>query len=274
MNKVGIVDVSPETAKNWLDNKYPGQRKVRTQHVNRIAAEIEMGKWCVNNDAITLINGKLANGQHRCMAIVQANRAVQALVLETEESESFNSMDSGVSRSMNDVLEYYNFQNTTIISPASKFIIAYDRGLITWRGIADGRNQKRVDGEKIDVVSRSEVLKFCQDNKETLERYAKLATGYYKENPYLLPTHAVAFLFIASRKNEEKALEFIRSIYVGDTRDVAFELRERLIKNKVSKSKLPNPSIFGLLLKAYNMYLNDHVPGFLKIGSKEDFPTI
>lgn len=74
------VLVTPELARQWLlQNR--GNRTVRARAVTRLATVIRDGGWQVTHQGVAFMHdGRLADGQHRLMAVVQAGIAVEMMV--------------------------------------------------------------------------------------------------------------------------------------------------------------------------------------------------
>jgi hypothetical protein len=269
---IAIETVTPTQAAKWLENRFEGQRHVRQPHVQRLASMIQKGDWRLTSDALTLIKGKLGNGQHRCEAIVLAGVPCEALVLRTTDEKLFDVLDSGITRSVSDVLAQHGTSFSSTISTAARTVIAYNRGLITSMKIGGPRN--RPNSPIQDTITRQDVIEYCDINQEKLIAHARLAHKLYAEAGILTPSMAVAFLQIASPKGVQKAQDFIRTVFTGDSKNAAFDVREYLIRNKLGKRKFQSAYIFGLLIKAFRAYLKDERPQRYKIQTNEDFPTI
>lgn len=269
---IAIETITPAQAAKYLENRFDGQRHVRAPHVQRLASMIQKGEWRLTSDAVTLIKGKLGNGQHRCEAIVLAGKPCEALVLRTTDEKLFDVLDSGIARSVSDVLAQHGSGFAVTIASAARTAIAYERGLMSATKI--GRPISRPNSSIQDIITRQDIIAFCDDHQEKLAASAKLVSKWYGEAAILSPSMAVAFLHIASRKGQGKAHDFMKTVYTGDSKDAAFDVRERLIKNKFSKRKLPSAYIFGLLIKAFRAYLNNERPQVYKIMASEEYPTL
>jgi hypothetical protein len=269
---IAIETITPTQAATWLKNRFEGQRHVRAPHVQRLASMIQKGDWRLTSDAVTLIKGKLGNGQHRCEAIVLANKPCEALVLRTTDEKLFDVLDSGIARSVADVLTQHGSGFAVTIASAARTAIAFERGLINHTKIGNPRN--RPNSPVQETITRQDVVSYCDTHQEKLATFAKFATKLYGEAAILAPSIATAFLQIASVKGEKKAMDFIRTVFTGDNKDAAFDVRERLIKNKMSKRKLPSAYIFGLLIKAFRAYLEGARPQVYKIAANEEYPVL
>jgi hypothetical protein len=269
---VAIETITPSQASAWLKNRFEGQRNVREPHVQRLAAMIAKGDWRLTCDAVTLIKGKLGNGQHRCEAIVLSGKPCDALVLRTSDEKLFDVMDSGITRTVSDVMSQHGAAAAMTISSASRTALAYERGLITRMKIGAARN--RPNSQIQDIITRQDVIDYCTEHQEKLASYAKVVAKLYAEAAILAPSLAVAFLKIAGEKNEKKALEFIKTIYTGDVRNAASDIRDRLIKNRLSNKKIASSYLFGILIKGFKAYTEDRRPELYRIGAKEEYPVL
>lgn len=269
---VEIETITPVMAATMLENRFEGQRAVRTGQVQRLASAIRSGNWKVTGDAITLIKGKLGNGQHRCEAIVLAGVPCKALILRTTEESLFDVMDSGISRTVADALNHYEIKNAVSISAAARLALSYDRGMITKNKIASPKDRKQ--GGVWNSITRQDVIDYSVHNRETLSKFCAITQKLYSGTAILSPSMAAAFLQIASLRNEKMAIEFITTIYTGDKDNAARDLRDRLLKNKLANSKMTAAYIFGLLIKGFKAYLSGTRPAYYKIGETEEFPSL
>ncbi len=88
------ITVTLAKAQEFLDiNEYSGQRRRRIRGVNELKAKLLDGKFhlgqiaVIHNDGVSL----LANGQHQCMAAIQAGKSFRAILQEwTVEASDTN----------------------------------------------------------------------------------------------------------------------------------------------------------------------------------------
>lgn len=269
---VAIETITPSIAAALLENRFEGQRTVRMGHVQRLAATIRSGGWKVTGDAITLIKGKLGNGQHRCEAIALAGIACPALVLRTIEESLFDVMDSGISRTVADALNHYEIKTPVSVSAAARFALSYERGMITKNKIGSPKDKKA--GAVWNSITRQDVIDYSVHNRETLSRYCAISAKLYAGAAILSPSVAAAFMQIARLRNEKAAIDFITTVYTGDYENAARDLRERLLKNKLSNAKISTPYIFALMIKAFKAYLKSERPKAYKLGDSEEYPVL
>lgn len=96
--------VTPDIAREWLKvNKI--NRKIRHAMVKYLADQIRAGRWEKIGDGIDFhYDGTLLNGQHRLLAILLANMAVELLVVPGLTDDAYLVRDRGNTKSASDVL--------------------------------------------------------------------------------------------------------------------------------------------------------------------------
>src|ERR1700759_5298586 len=97
--KSQLMLVSPEMAAVWLEANTKN-RAVRLGWVRELAALIERGEFKLTHQGIAFSKtGRLLDGQHRLMAIVEADKAVSLMVTRDADEETFTALDIGARRS-------------------------------------------------------------------------------------------------------------------------------------------------------------------------------
>lgn len=111
--------ITPELAREYLDCNYDN-RTVRARWVQQLADTIRRGQWRETHQGIAFdANGRLVDGQHRLMAIVQADIAVPILVTRDLEDGVYRYVDAGAARKMSDrthLTEQGAWDNETAVS--------------------------------------------------------------------------------------------------------------------------------------------------------------
>lgn len=103
-----VILVTPDMAREWLltntHNRHP-----RSRAVTRYAADMAAGEWPWTCDPIRFSkDGVLLDGQHRLLALIEANVTLPFLVVRGLEPKAQESIDSGVARKFSDVLRLRN----------------------------------------------------------------------------------------------------------------------------------------------------------------------
>ena len=76
-----FLRITPQMAKEFL-TKNNANRTVNQGRVNQYARDIQSGLWQANGEAIKFyVDGSLADGQHRLLAIIKADKEIETLVI-------------------------------------------------------------------------------------------------------------------------------------------------------------------------------------------------
>lgn len=99
-----VETITPEIAKTMLGENV-NNRRISRDNVNLFAREIRNGEWRFNGEAIKFgKDGRLLDGQHRLLAVIAADKPLTTLVIRGLEDETQQTMDSGKTRTLGDVL--------------------------------------------------------------------------------------------------------------------------------------------------------------------------
>ena len=258
---VTIEKINAQQATLMLQNQHELQRGLKESWVNRLAAEMASGNFLLSCDALVLVNNVLYNGQHRLQAVIKANTTCQFLVMRTHDKEIFHVIDAGCKRNVSDVI---GGEHRMCVAAMAMTILSYNQGMTS----AYSRGGAR--------LRRSEAIAFCEQHREKLVALAKLMHSFYKSNRFLSPSTSGAFAYLANEIcGEDFGTTFIKSVYAGDTtNDAAKDLRDKLINNRLSKAKLPNTYLFGLIIKAFNCWMSNQRAKVLRLTQGEDYPAI
>lgn len=110
-----IEKITPELAKSYLDTCNIDNRKIRPGMVSKYANYMITGEWVLSDQCISFdLTGKLINGQHRLLAIVQSGVTIKAMVARHMPEDSFKYLDQGATRSKSDLHKYSQYVNGVI----------------------------------------------------------------------------------------------------------------------------------------------------------------
>jgi len=260
-----IENIKPDQAEEMLANKLPEQRNIREAYVSSLAEEIRSGKWRLTPDAILIVKGQLANGQHRLSAIMRARKACEVIVMRSDDESLYKVIDSGLKRKVADTL--LDVPNACLVAASAKWIMSYDSGSIYSVQNRTGR------------MTRTALVEWTQKHVQDVLDAVTFVKPLYRKAPVLTASLAVALLVIASRKQPDCARKFITEVYEGTDRlTAARDMHSRCLQNASSRAKLPSVGMFALLIKAFRSFQNGTRPGVLKwtrVGdTAEEFPRL
>lgn len=265
--KVSIQEIGPVQAELLLSNILSAQRKQRDGYIAKLADEMKAGRWRLSNDAVMRICGKLGNGQHRLRAVVLSGKPQRFIVLETDDEELYKLVDCGLRRTIADSMQLTTYAQD--IAAIAGWVVRHDKGTLSPSTHKGGKNRA--------LVTRGLVMQYIEENLDVLQLQAAFCANLQAARKIAPASLTGAVLHLASRKQSDarKAEEFIEKLYTGESHnDAAYDMRERLIRDKAARAKLPKSYIFGLLIKSIRSYLKGTRLGTLKIIEGEQFPSL
>lgn len=111
-------------------------RTVSEMQVERYARDMARGQWPLNNQALGFgADGDLYDGQHRLLAVLHAEVAVEMLVVRGMPAEARATIDQGRARSVGDALRIVdgieNGARTTAYVRALRLLVSKRRGTVS-----------------------------------------------------------------------------------------------------------------------------------------------
>lgn len=262
-----VVRVTPKMAGEWLANKSVTNRRLKVTLVARFARDMKNGNWELNGSTIVFDqDGVLLDGQHRLQACIDSKTAFHSLVVFGVKSSAFDTVDTGKTRSTADVFTIHGIPNAILTAAICALI---------WRRDTLG-NFMRVG---LPSVPTTRELELVQAQYADLIQRAIHTTRPCKR---LAPPSLLSALYVFfAEKDQDTADLFFQALAAGDglrSNDPIYLLRERLILDRTSKSRLPKKEIAALIVKAWNYVRNGVSVKQLKwLGTgkgKEGFPEI
>lgn len=99
-----IADLTPALARVLLDRN-EGNRKISESLATGYARDMANGAWHLNGEPIIISsNGLLNDGQHRCAAVIEADRTIPAIFVFGVERSTRTTVDQGRGRTAGDFL--------------------------------------------------------------------------------------------------------------------------------------------------------------------------
>jgi hypothetical protein len=121
------MDITPELAARWLENNHLN-RAVRPRKVDQYAEQMRAGNWLLNGSGIVRdTEGKVADGQHRLLAVCRARATVRMLVVENVDPAVRITIDENIKRQFHDDLRMMGVRNGQIHSALFRKILIWDK---------------------------------------------------------------------------------------------------------------------------------------------------
>lgn len=116
------VALTPVLAEALLDAN-EGNRRIKDRKVDDYARDMANGNWKLNGETIIVSkDGYLNDGQNRCMAVIQANKAIKTMMVFGVDRDTRDTIDHGIGRSPGDDLALNGFHDTVVLAAAARMI--------------------------------------------------------------------------------------------------------------------------------------------------------
>jgi hypothetical protein len=252
--KATQTTLTPALAQALLQRN-PNNRNLSMARAKVLAASITRGEWAANGESIIVdSNGNLLDGQHRCMAVILANQAINTLLVEGVDPSAFATIDLGKQRSAADLLSVAGESYTHDLSSA----------LTTLDMILNNRARR----EKLTFLQRQAFLAQHPELRHSVE--------VAQHGNFIARSVAAAVHYLAAQKyGEPFATKWLR-----DLNALKFDEPQRLLAKALQNARSAGARVTdtrwvcGITLKAIrNSYTNANVR-FLKFGEEESYPVL
>jgi len=224
-----------------------GNRRVSQRRIGQLAAQMRGGHYENTGEPIIVSdNGVLNNGQHRLLAVIEADAAVEMDIRFGIPRKAFVKTDTGAARSGADVLSIRNVSGAPQIAMALRLLIAYERGL---------------PEHLRDYISNDEINRAYDRWPDIEQAVAKVQV--YRFPPQIRSTPLFATTFLAVRAPRAARVdEWLHVLATGleaHREHPAYVLRERLLRGVGSELGTRERQLvrFALMIKSWNMFRND-----------------
>lgn len=217
--KMATETITPAQAKKYLQHNTEN-RAVRHAWVKRLAGMITRGEWKLTHQGIAFAkDGRLIDGQHRLLAIIEANKSAEMLVAREIDEAAYRHIDGGAPRKVADKLKFCE-------DPAVNRAVA---AIVSMRA-------------KITVVSR-EAPTIDQIEDEFLSydaAYLAVGKAWTKRIAKITRAEVGAALVSYAAAHPDHADEFTNQLISGEQLyrgHPAYMLREGLIQGRIGEGR-------------------------------------
>lgn len=265
--QISQVTMTPEWASRILEHN-THNRSVRHGMVRQIASDIVCGRWLLTPQTVSIAtDGRLIDGQHRLMAVVQAGEPVQMMLATDCPSECFAAIDTGQSRTPGDILKIEGVSNYTHVASIIKLVHLYE----TCPGIVWVGNS--------GLLSKQQILDMYRADSDTWDAVTRIAAGFAKA-PCVQISAVGAFLYLyrspsaPSADDEWLSQDYLKLYSTGEMLSAGnpiLALRNwQALQWKIAQVKKPQTQL-ACHIKAYR-YWRDEVQ--LKIFKQPQVPPM
>ena len=264
--------LSPEVAEELLKNNYPLNRALSMPVVLKYADDIRAGRWNeevsdIDQPLATDIYGRLIQGQHRCNAVIVAQKPIYTFIVRGVPEGYYEYLDGGFARSAS---TYLRTKNANRIAAISAAICAIEDGTLSLKSAVNGK----VGSEKKNVfqASRKAQIEKYQNNKGMIDSLYAMSLPI-QQKTHLSPSAVAIALYILLYTGEPESA--IRS-FSGDFATGPIEAANRLLvefcfnMTKANK-KHKRADDIAFVLHAYDHYrAGSHLKSFTKYSATFD----
>lgn len=239
---IQMVELTPALAQALL-NRNPGNRRITQPNVDAMARDIRNGAWALNGQTIVVARtGELNDGQHRCLAVIDADQAIRTALVVGVERETNTTLDQGRARTVADYLGINGYVNSIVLAAAAGYVWQYQK-------------RQNLSYAKHDRPTKTEIVQFVDGNPELVESVNMVSR---KEADLVGGKSILAFCHFIFQKagGAEKAKKFISDVMFGEglvSRDPAFYARNRLMQER---GRLRPAAKAEILIKCWNAWLD------------------
>ncbi len=258
-----IETITPERAVQLLENN-PSNRRIRQTRVNLYAEAIRNGQWRITGETIKVGNGKLIDGQHRLWACIEAGVPFDTYIVYGVEDDAMTYIDSGLPRSMSDVIDLGGFDYTTHRAAVARLLIGWESGTM------QNTNKWAL------TATRGAILDVVRDRHDEMGNAIRTAFNVHKYVGGQIGPIA-AFLVKINEIDPAKATEFTERWVNGDmlaADDPIRALRRWVTSRTITKKRTTTTESLTAMSKAWNAFVEGGTIKKMIIKVKEPVPTL
>jgi hypothetical protein len=254
--------ITPGIARSMLATS-PGNRSLREGSIARWANDIRQGRFAGLNGETIKVNdlGQLRDGHHRLNAIILAGMPVQMLVVRDIPDAMTRTIDAGHSRKPGDRLQMDGEVRVNILAAALSWQYRYE-GAVNVKEFPS-RRAGRLVGD--DIFAALEAHPKMRDAAKNQCHYPMVRR--------LLSPGQLAFCLYHTGKSVEFWARLNDGIGLMPGSPI-LALRNRLLENKESRTKLGEEDKLAITIKAHNLWFAKRTVTMLRWRTQGDSPEM
>ena len=250
-----IRTINPEFAHKLL--KYnPRNRRLNQLHIRGLASQMEDGLFMPELGFISFdTKGKLIDGQHRLSAIIESQTSFKMKIVTGLDPNIRNSVDTGLKRTLGDMLKMDGVENATMVSGAVAKMVVFDKF-----GRFDTRLSRKLHSA---------------DYKKAFKDYPEILICSQKLRPspiFRRRSQILALYVLCYRSAPRKADEFFRKLMTGEDLEKNSPLLEirRIVLNKIGTRT--NIGVTDLIFALVSVWNANRKGESYNVGRMNDSP--
>lgn len=262
--KTTVVKVTPTMCLNWLD-KNEDNRALHQNHIALLARTMARKDWVFNGESLKIdIADNVLDGQHRMWACIESKVPFKTMLTINLPRAVFDTIDTGIIRTANDILSIKKEINVAIIVAALKHVGRYYSNTMM-------ALYKFTNREIEDLLEQHPDIRI----------YAKKIHQKKNLNRWCAGSIVATTWYLASRINRTQADTFFESFLEGSNLDVGspiLVLRNKLIDIHINPlQKLSATHKIQLIILTWNLWRKGKTVKHFRLStlnvSSADFPS-
>lgn len=117
----GLIELTPALSR-VLVQRNPNNRHISWTTVEKFARDIANGAWVLNGEPIIIASdGLLNDGQHRCEAVILADKSIQTVMIVGVERGTRTTLDQGRMRTIGDYLSMEGHNDSVTLGSVAAY---------------------------------------------------------------------------------------------------------------------------------------------------------
>jgi len=273
--KCKIIYLTPTVAQDLL-SRNDSNRILDKNKITDYARLMRLGLWKENGEPLIVDwNSQVKNGQHRLHACIKTGFCFNIPFVYDVSPDVMDTIDTGKNRTMGDIFSLNHINNANASASVVKIILAQINGQQT---MASDVNGVRSVSKR---VSNTEGLNYALENKAYLSTLVSrsLKISHKSINKPFSGSLIGGFYNMLCKGDLDRPFvnDFLREISglnVQESTGAAY-VNRLVTKSKIDKTPLNGKYVNGLIIKAWNLYINGNPEiTYIKFDSKKELPAI
>ena len=240
-------------------------RHIRADHVHTMARDMNHGKWVLNGETIKVGTTRLIDGQHRLLAVIEADTTIETMVIRGLPDDTQDTVDVGHKRNLSDTLSLAGEENSHNLAAAVRY---------GW--YLDNFHEPKKFGVNPSVKELETWLEANPTIRQSIN-WGRRAGASVIRFP---PSPATALHYLMARIDHQAAGDFWDALSDGTEKpgNPIYALREVLLRDLAAPHRMSIKHRTALTIKAWNAvrdFREMKTIGWRSTGKgAEDFPWL
>ena len=246
---IKIQTINPELAQDYLKTNN-SNRNISKRVVNDYARQMKLGLWKLSGDTIKISKcGRLLDGQHRLLAVIESNTSIDFLVVNNLEDNIFDVIDTGKTRTVADMCQIKGIKNAN----NSAAVVA------TYFRLKNNYSLEKTNLREMHI-SKQELVEFSIKHDSIIIDVNQIAARCYKSLRIMKKSEIggyILYLFLEKKHKMEVIDNFFKQLFnLSKTENTSIELlKDKMVSVKLSNVRMNETYKKNLIVKVWNNYI-------------------